>query len=140
MICCMQRQEEEGGVEEAHRFSNLGGKEGDSVISNTRGRLGFGWHEKFWSCQLMNAFTLLQFCVYMCVAAQSLSCVPLSVTPWAIAHQTPLFMVLFQQEYWSALPFSPSGYLLYPRIEPTPPEAPALAGEFTTEPPGKPCV
>ena len=33
-----------------------------------------------------------------------LSCVWLSVTPWTVAHQTPLSMGFFRQEYWSELP------------------------------------
>ena len=28
-----------------------------------------------------------------------------SVTPWTIAHQTPLSMGFSRQEYWSGLPF-----------------------------------
>ena len=36
-----------------------------------------------------------------------LSCVQLFVTPWNIAHQTPLPMDFSRQEYWSGLPFSP---------------------------------
>ena len=84
------------------------------------------------------SFVILCVCVCGCLA---LSCVSLSATPWTIAYQTPLFMVLFQQEYWSGLPFSPSGYLPDPKIKPTSHEAPALAGKFfTTEPPGKSCV
>ena len=43
---------------------------------------------------------------------------------------------IFQQEYWSELPFPSPGYLLDPGIEPM---FPALAGRFfTTEPPGEP--
>ena len=41
-----------------------------------------------------------------------------------------------RQQYWSGLPFSSSGGLSYPGIEPA---SPALAGGFsTTEPLGKP--
>ena len=59
--------------------------------------------------------------------------------PWAVAHQAPLSLRLSQQEYWSGLPFLAPGDLLEPGIEPTSPEAPALAGGFfTTESPGKP--
>ena len=31
--------------------------------------------------------------------------VPLSVTPWTAAHQAPLSLGFFRQEYWSGLPF-----------------------------------
>ena len=45
----------------------------------------------------------------------------------------------FQQEYWSGLPFPPSGDLPDPGIKPLFPVGPALAGGFfTTESPGKP--
>ena len=44
-----------------------------------------------------------------------------------------------RQEHWSGLPFPPPGDLPDPRIKPTSPASPALAGGFfTTEPPGKP--
>ena len=56
--------------------------------------------------------------------------------PWTVAHQTPLFMGLLRQEYWSGLPFSSPGDLPDPGIKPM---SPLLAGGFfTTEPPGKP--
>ena len=65
----------------------------------------------------------------------------LFVTPWTIAHQAPLSMEFCRQEYWSGLSFPPPGDLPNPRIKPTSPASPALAGGFfTTEPPGKPCV
>ena len=35
----------------------------------------------------------------------------LFATPWTVAHQTPLFMGLSRQEYWSGLPFPSSGDL-----------------------------
>ena len=57
-------------------------------------------------------------------------------TPCTIAHQAPLSMGFFRQEYWNGLPCPPSWDLPDPEIEPT---SPALAGGFfTTEPPGKP--
>ena len=44
---------------------------------------------------------------------------------------------IFQQEYWSVLPFPSPGHLSDPGIEPH--VSPALAGKhFTTEAPGKP--
>ena len=39
------------------------------------------------------------------------------MTPWAVAHQTPLSVEFSRQEYWSGLPFPPPGYLLNPGIE-----------------------
>ena len=56
-----------------------------------------------------------------------------------MAHQAPLSMGFSRQDYWSGLPFPPPRDLPDPRIEPTSPVSPALAGRFfTTEPPGKP--
>ena len=44
-----------------------------------------------------------------------------------------------RQEYWSGLPFPPSGDLMDPEIEPRASASPALAGGFfTVEWPGKP--
>ena len=40
------------------------------------------------------------------------------VTPWTIAHQTPLSMGLSRQEYWSGSPFPSPGDLPDPGIEP----------------------
>ena len=62
-----------------------------------------------------------------------------SVTPWTVAHQAPLSMVLVRQEYWSGLLFPPPGGLPDPGIKPKPLESSALAGGFfTAELPGKP--
>jgi len=48
-------------------------------------------------------------------------------------------MEFSRQEYWSGLPFPPTGDLPDPGIEPASPGAPALAGRFSTaEPLGKP--
>ena len=55
---------------------------------------------------------------------------------WTVACQAPLSMGFSRQEYWSGLPFPPSGDLPDPGIKPG---YPALAGRlFTTGPPGKP--
>ena len=50
-------------------------------------------------------------CRYVCVHAQSLSCVLLFATPWTIAYQAPLPMEFSRQEYWSGLPFPTPGDL-----------------------------
>ena len=58
--------------------------------------------------------------------------------PWTVAHQTPLSMELFRQEYWSGLPFPSPGDLPNPGIKPASLVSPALAGGFfITVPPGK---
>ena len=33
-------------------------------------------------------------------------------TPWTVTHHAPLSMVFFRREYWSGLPFPPSGIFL----------------------------
>ena len=66
----------------------------------------------------------------MCVHV--LSHVWLFVTPWTIARQAPLSIVLSRQEYWSGLPFPLLGDLSDPRIEPSSLVSSALAGGFST--------
>ena len=61
----------------------------------------------------------------MCVY-QLLSRVQLFATPWTAAHQAPLSMGFFRQEYWSRLPCPPQGDLPDAGIEPVSPVAPAL--------------
>ena len=63
----------------------------------------------------------------------------LFATPWTGAHQAPLFMKFFRQEYWSRLSFSTPRALPNPGIKPNSPVSPALAnGFFNTVPSGKP--
>ena len=58
------------------------------------------------------------------------------VTPWTVAHQASLSMRFFRQEYWSGLPFSSSGDLPDPGIEPR--SLALQADSLVPEPPGKP--
>ena len=44
----------------------------------------------------------------------SVACV--SMIPWTVAHQAPLFMEFSRQEYWSGLPFPTPGDLSQPGI------------------------
>ena len=54
--------------------------------------------------------------------------------PWTIAHQGPLSVGFFRQEYWSGLPSPPPGDLPNPGIEP---RFPAMkADSLPSEPPG----
>ena len=69
----------------------------------------------------------ISLCVFSCF-----SHVQLFATPWAIDHQAPLSMECSRQEYWSGFPFPPPGDLPHPRIKPSSPVSPALAGEFFT--------
>ena len=67
------------------------------------------------------------------------SCVWLFAILWTVAHQAPLSMGFFRQEYWSGLPCPPPGDLPDPGIEPESPVAPTLQVDFfTAEPRGKP--
>ena len=59
-------------------------------------------------------------------------------TPWTVAHQAPLYMGFPRQEYWSGLPFPPSGDLPDPGIEPMSPVCPAMqADSLLLKPSGK---
>ena len=79
-------------------------------------------------------------CVFI-LCAQTLSCIQLFVTPWAVAHQAPLSMGFSRQEYWSGLSFPLPGDLPDPGIKPESLVSFALAcGVFSTEPPGKPHI
>ena len=78
-------------------------------------------------------------CACVCVCVHSLSRVQLFVTLWMVAHQFPLSMAFFRQEYWSGFPLHTPGDLPDPRVELMSLAFPALAGGFfTSAPPGKP--
>ena len=62
------------------------------------------------------------------VCSDGQSC-PTLCDPWTIAHQAPLCMGFFRQEYWSGLPFAAPGDLPDPGMSLT---SPALAGRFFT--------
>ena len=49
-----------------------------------------------------------------------------------VAHQAPLSMEFFRQEYWSRLPFPSPGDILEPGMEPASLASPSLAGGFFT--------
>ena len=51
------------------------------------------------------------------------------VTCWTVAHQAPLSMGFFRQEYWKVLLFPPSGDLPDSGIKPTSPVSPALQAD-----------
>ena len=65
-----------------------------------------------------------------------LSHVQLFETPWTVAYQALLSLGFPRQEYWSGLPFPPTGDLPDPGIEPG---SPALQADSlpSSEPPGK---
>ena len=62
-------------------------------------------------------FTILSLCNkgYFCyVTMCMLHHIQFFVTPWTVAHQAPLSMGFFRQEYWSGLPCPPPGDLPHP--------------------------
>ena len=72
------------------------------------------------------------------VVVESISHLQLFATLWTISHQALLSMGFSRQDYQSGCPFSSSGDLPNPGIEPA---FSALAGRFfTSEPPGKPLM
>ena len=60
------------------------------------------------------------FCTLCVCALVTQSCVTF-VTPWTVAHQDPLSMGFFKQEYWTRLPSLSPGDLPDPEIEPVSP-------------------
>ena len=62
--------------------------------------------------------------------AQSLSCVRLFATPWTVAHQVPLSVEFYRQEYWNGLPFPIPGDLPHPGIKSVSFASPSLPGRF----------
>ena len=53
----------------------------------------------------------------VCVCSVAQSC-PAVRDPWTVAHQAPLSMGFFRQEYWSGLTFSSPGDIPHPGIKP----------------------
>ena len=77
--------------------------------------------------------------VTACWVLSHFSCVRLFLTPWTIAHQSPLSMGFSRQEYWSGLPCPSPDTRPDPGREHTTLASPALqAVSLPTEPPGKP--
>ena len=64
----------------------------------------------------------------MCLLTQSC----LTATPWTAAHQVPLSVELFRQEYWSGLSFPTPGDLPDPGVRPMSLMSPALADRLVT--------
>ena len=62
----------------------------------------------------------------MSVRAQLFSHIQLFATLRTVAHQAPLSMGFFRQEYWSVLPYPPLGDLPNPGIKPISPVSPSI--------------
>ena len=58
--------------------------------------------------------------------------IQLFVTLWTVAHQVPLSMGLYKEEYWAGLSCPPPGDLPNPGIEPASLMSFALAGRYFT--------
>ena len=69
--------------------------------------------------------------ISMCVLSR-FSHVWVFETLWTVAHQAPLSMRYFRQEYWSGLPCPPPGDLSNPGRKPISLESPALGNGFFT--------
>ena len=68
---------------------------------------------------------------YMCACVLSrFRFIQLFVTPWTVARQAPLSMGFSRLEYWSVLPYPPTGDLPNLGIETASLISPALAGGF----------
>ena len=63
-------------------------------------------------------YLFLSFFVYLFIYSYVLSHVPLSGTPWTVAHQACLSMGFPRQEYWRGLPLPSPGDLPNPGIKP----------------------
>ena len=55
----------------------------------------------------------------VCMYVHMFSRVQIFVSPGTVAHQAPLSMGFFREEYWSGLPFPPPGDLPDPGIKTT---------------------
>ena len=62
-------------------------------------------------CEMEITHTSCHCCCYL--VAQSCP----TATPWTVAHQAPLSMGFFRQEYWGGLPRPPPGDLPNPGIK-----------------------
>ena len=65
----------------------------------------------------MYMHVLIMYVYIICMCAQLLSCIQLSVTPWTTACWATLSMGFLRQEYWRRLPFPSPGNLPNSGIE-----------------------
>ena len=83
----------------------------------------------------MDIFSLIDMCSNMKVKVLVAQSCQILCDPMSVTHQAPLSMEFSRQEYWSGLPFPPSGDLPHPGLELETPVSPAIVGRFfTTEP------
>ena len=84
---------------------------------------------------LISSATLVPFCHLLLFSHQVMS--SSFVTPWTVAHQSPLSMGFPRQEYRSGLPFPYPGDLSDPDFEPV---YPALASRLSLSRQGRPSL
>ena len=65
--------------------------------------------------QIFISSIIIVFMPRVCACTRALSHVLLFATSWAVAHQAPLSMGFFRQEYWHGLSFPPPGESSQPR-------------------------
>ena len=75
----------------------------------------------------MSSERIIVMIVCVCVCPHVHSTSQLFGIPWTIAHQAPLSMEFFRQEYYSGLPFPSPGDLPNPAVELGSLVSPALA-------------
>ena len=90
-----------------------------------------------WHLSLSIVFSKVIHIVVHASVISHFSHVWLFVTPWTVAHQTPLSMGLSRQKYWSGLPCCPPGDLPNPGIQLRSPalQADSLPAELPRKPP-----
>ena len=74
-------------------------------------------HTRFFGSHIF-IFQRMCFLIFYVCLLNCFSHVWLFVTLWTVDRQAPLSMGFFRQEYWSGLPFPPSGGLPDPGIKP----------------------
>ena len=78
-------------------------------------------HTCTYSCSHIHSFMLAYTSLFPYVIVVLVAKLCLNVTPWTVAHQSPLSMGFSRQEYWSGLPFPSPGDLPNPGIKPMSP-------------------
>ena len=74
------------------------------------------FHQQIYTKETLKEFYQARAILCCCCLVAKLSLT--LATPWTIASQAPLSLRFPRQEYWSGLPFPPSGDLPDPGIEP----------------------
>ena len=92
----------------------------------------FSLSQHCWALAFSLAYTFTLPLKYHTHVLSHFSHIQLFVTLWTVAHQAPLCMSFFRQEYWNELLCPSPGDLPDPGLEPMSHMSPALAGGFFT--------